>query len=78
MPQSRNQTPGAVHSWSEVENYEKVGENLFNMDLVLNGRVVPCDGEIKRLRNIADQAFIDKVKAQIPSVDNITTEFGQK
>jgi hypothetical protein len=50
----------------KVENYKKVGDNVFNMDLVLNGKRRGADGEIKRFRNI-DQAFIDKVKAELLS-----------
>jgi hypothetical protein len=45
-----------------VTSYEKTGVYTFSMTLNLDGKVVPCEGHIARLRNI-DAAFIDKVRS---------------
>jgi hypothetical protein len=45
-----------------VTGYEKIGADTFSMTLSLDGKTVPCEGHIARLRNI-DAAFIDKVRS---------------
>ena len=44
-----------------VTAYEKTGNDTFSMTLNLDGKAVPCEGHIARLRNI-DEVFIDKVR----------------
>lgn len=45
-----------------VTAYEKSSNDTFLMKLELEGKVVPCEGHVTRLRNI-DAAFIEKVRS---------------
>jgi hypothetical protein len=44
-----------------VMSYEKTGRDSFSMKLKLNGKVIPCEGHVSRLRSI-DTAFIEKIR----------------